>query len=200
MKKNEFLAMSLPYGLHCSFLYDNEDIQGSIIVGIEFTVDGEFSSEKPLCFIDEFGEYRSDIIKPILHPLSDLTKEIEHRGEKFVPIVELAKINDKWLKSTDVYSVECRNSDVYRDGKSEMRYECKSFQKTTNMGALSIVFGYDDRLSRFYKYDETRKATHAVAYQLQLFQKLIEWHFDIAGLIESGEAIDVNTLTENPYK
>ena len=30
--------------------------------------------------------------------------------------------------------------------------------------------------------------------------KLIEWHFDIAGLIEKGEAIDINTLSENPYK
>lgn len=26
------------------------------------------------------------LFKPILHPLSDLTKEIEHNGEKFVPI------------------------------------------------------------------------------------------------------------------
>ena len=86
MNKQEFLAMSLPYGLHCSFLYDNEDIVGSVICGMEFTVDGEFSSENPLAFIDEFGEYRFDIIKPILHPLSDLTKEIEHKGEKFYPI------------------------------------------------------------------------------------------------------------------
>ena len=30
--------------------------------------------------------------------------------------------------------------------------------------------------------------------------KLVEWHFDIAGLIEKGEAIDVNTLQINPYK
>ena len=30
--------------------------------------------------------------------------------------------------------------------------------------------------------------------------KLIEWHFDIAGLIEKGEAIDVNTLEINLYK
>lgn len=30
--------------------------------------------------------------------------------------------------------------------------------------------------------------------------KLIEWHFDIVGLIEKGEAIDVNTLPKNPYK
>lgn len=32
------------------------------------------------------------------------------------------------------------------------------------------------------------------------FLKLIEWGFDIAGLIEKNEAIDVNTLSENPYK
>ena len=31
-------------------------------------------------------------------------------------------------------------------------------------------------------------------------QKLIEKHFDVCSLIEKGEAIDVNTLTENPYK
>lgn len=36
---------------------------------------------------DEFGVngYTSNYIKPILRPLSDLTKEIEHNGEKFVP-------------------------------------------------------------------------------------------------------------------
>lgn len=28
-------------------------------------------------------------IKPILRPLSDLTKEIEHNGERFVPVVNL---------------------------------------------------------------------------------------------------------------
>lgn len=37
--------------------------------------------------------------KPILHPLSDLTKEIEINGEKFVPVVEIMKIKDNgdWL-------------------------------------------------------------------------------------------------------
>ena len=29
---------------------------------------------------------------------------------------------------------------------------------------------------------------------------LIEWHFDIIGLLQKGEAIDVNTLDFNPYK
>lgn len=34
----------------------------------------------------------------------------------------------------------------------------------------------------------------------RIVMQLIEWHFDIAGLIEKGEAIDVNTLETNPYK
>ena len=33
-----------------------------------------------------------------------------------------------------------------------------------------------------------------------IIKKLVEWHFDIADLISKGEAIDVNTLEENPYK
>lgn len=33
-----------------------------------------------------------------------------------------------------------------------------------------------------------------------IVQLLIRYHFDIAGLIEKGEAVDVNTLEINPYK
>lgn len=33
-----------------------------------------------------------------------------------------------------------------------------------------------------------------------LVKHMIEWHFDIAGLIEKGQAIDVNSLKVNPYK
>ena len=34
----------------------------------------------------------------------------------------------------------------------------------------------------------------------RLVLRLVEEHFDIVGLIERGEAIDVNTLEINPYK
>ena len=30
-----------------------------------------------------------------------------------------------------------------------------------------------------------------------VIQKLVEWHFDVAGLIEKGEAININTLPNN---
>ena len=34
----------------------------------------------------------------------------------------------------------------------------------------------------------------------KVVQKLLEWRFDVFGLIEAGLAIDVNTLNENPYE
>ena len=35
---------------------------------------------------------------------------------------------------------------------------------------------------------------------LYYIKHCLENHFDIAGLIEKGQAIDVNTLKVNPYK
>jgi hypothetical protein len=36
-------------------------------------------------------------------------------------------------------------------------------------------------------------------YPFWVIQKLVEWHFDIALLIEKGQAININTLSKNPY-
>ena len=47
-------------------------------------------------------------IKPILRPLSDLTKEIEHNGERFVPIDVLNE-----LLETNSIEIEMRGSGVY---------------------------------------------------------------------------------------
>jgi len=78
--------------------------------------------------------------KQILSPLSDLTKEIEVNGEKFVPLDELWKYH---------------NFSAMRWGDIET--------------------------------DPTR-------YPYTIVEKLLEWHFDIHGLIEKGLAIDINTL------
>lgn len=47
------------------------------------------SSIMTLCPIDLDGRF--EIIKPLLHPLSSLTKEIEHNGEKFKPSHYISK-------------------------------------------------------------------------------------------------------------
>jgi len=81
------------------------------------------------CTIDDF--------KPILRPLSDLTKEIEVDGVKFVPIDRIA------IYGSEYYLIE-----------------------QIKIGMLEVI----------------------------VWQMLLEWHFDIYGLIEADLAIDINTL------
>lgn len=77
-------------------------------------------------------------MKPVLRPLSDLTKEILHNGEKFVPLQYL-QINIDW------YNLE----------------QWKSDHKLMNV---------------------------------EEYNNLLSWHFDVFGLIEQGLAIDFNTI------
>jgi len=77
--------------------------------------------------------------KPILRPLSLLTKEIEHLGERFVP--------------------------------------------------------YDTNIFTKYRMNTLHpKHINIVGMPYWCVQKLIEWHFDVFGLIEKGLAVDINTL------
>ena len=129
MTKQEFLTFSLPYRLKIKS-YLKSLSQGYLT--------------KNTLESSTFKELEDSKIIPILYPLTDLTKPIEHNGEVFVPIEKLKytgvdlKIILKWIEGDVLY--------------------------------------------------------------LKDSLKLIEWHFDIAGLIEKSEAIDVNTLTKNPYK
>lgn len=94
--------------------------------------------------------------KPILRPLSDLTKEIEHNGERFVPSVKIGiHVSRNHVKEMPKeFSLEIQG---------DVKYRIKGFYNYT-----------------YLKYSET--------------QKLLEWHFDLFGLIENGLAVDINTL------
>ena len=163
MKKEEFLAMSFPFSLKVDIIYNYSNPSKSTnLIGKD---------------LDNENEYK---IIPYCHPLSDLTKEIEHNGEKFMPIVELAKIS--WI--TEYVNFK------FQSLKEDSVFIAFSDKKN--------VFGYDSNAQSFFGGLDGKPCS--VVNQLQLFQKLIEWHFDIAGLIEKGEAIDVTTLPENPYK
>lgn len=138
MTKQEFLAMSLPYRLKAVDIYTEK----------VFLCNAAYYSEEFECK----NEYYNS--KLILHPLSDITKAIEHKGKKLVPLRRLLKNNNFDLaKMSEEYIM--------------------SFEEQFIMPELITLN------------------------DLPLY---LEWHFDIAGLIEKGEAIDVNTLPENPYK
>ncbi len=78
-----------------------------------------------------------DNIRLILHPLSDLIKEIEINGEKFIPYKKIGWGNGTWFNDS-------------------MAWQTLSFSDA---------------------------------------EKLLEWHFDIFGLINKGLANDINRLS-----
>ena len=96
----QHLAPYLPYGLQVKYndcIYKKTHIatlSGVSNDGIETTYKRRFKG----CSGDYISfKGRNNIVvlgvKPILRPLSDLTKEIEHNGERFVP-VEYFEIGD----------------------------------------------------------------------------------------------------------
>lgn len=146
------LAPYLPYGLKIAH-FDNQFINGfNIHTLIGLTENLRYKEEdlltiKRITFWFEKGFGLNNIahnIKPIIRPLSDLTKEIEHDGEKFVPVEKL-----RWVTDTS---------------------------KTYNWNVI------DQSAVKYLNYE--------------VVQKLLEWHFDVEGLIEKGLAVDVNTLSE----
>ena len=95
-------------------------------------------------------------VKLALRPLSDLTKEIDVDGEKFIPIDIL------WNET-----LEQVNSDTYDD-----------------------YFFNEDLETTWINIDNVLRLEYIVV------EKLIEWNFDVFGLIEKGLAIDINTLNK----
>ena len=135
MTKKEFMAISLPYDVYVK-------CGSSINIFEPFEFTAEFT-DGSLTFL------------PVLHPLSDLTKEIENNGKKFVPLDILL----------EMYSLN-----MYQFTNGEI---------------------YNTDYARYIEIEEL---------PFEAVLKLIEWHFDIASLIEKGEIIDVNILETNPYK
>lgn len=103
-------------------------------------------------------------LKPILRPLSDLTKEIDGLG---IPLFELLKMQYKEFttaKMNENYAWK------FKDLKN-------GFNVTDKNNIIYLSIDKDIRLC-----------------QKWILDKLFEWHFDVFGLIEQGLAIDKNTL------
>ena len=145
MTKQNFISMSLESGLKYVDLLCEPDDNICTLKGI---LNG--------LYCDDHGNVDCKIkdCMPILRPL-DLTKEIEHGGEKFVPIEKL--------------------------GSKFSTGSCMLYP-------ITLDFNTNETFS-----------INLLAYHY-VFEKLIEWHFDIADLISKNQAIDINTLETNPYK
>lgn len=110
-------------------------------------------------------------IKPLLRKLSDLTKEIEHDGKRFVPIQELINLT----KFGEEY-------------KSCLVWEHKKLTKMTEF----IMIGSPLQKCEFKIWLSSNVSNN----EYWVIQKLISWHFDVFGLIGSGLAIEINNVQQ----
>jgi len=128
-----------------------------------------------------------DEITPILRPLSDLHNTIVHNSKKIIPIVELAKM-------------------FY---KEQIYY--KDFHFENGFGAINrsedgfISFNIDEKKRNFNAYSHSEGDFWFDTYDydilnIELLDYLNELKIDYRGLIDSGLAISVYDLENNPYK
>jgi len=170
------LAAYLPYGLKVSNSINFADFgicqnTTELLQGYSF---GNVITDK-----DEFGiEYC------ILHlrPLSDLTKEITINGETFVPMLELLKIaindfddNEGEINAGMITEWELHDLNITAYLNEEL--VCKLLY---NKSKIKFTFISPQDLWWSCSYS--------------LMEKLLEWHFDIFGLLENNLAININEI------
>ena len=121
----------------------------------------------------DFFEDKLEKVKPILRPLKDLANEIQIGEKSFYPLGSLLiQKYPKWF--------------VENNGSAKYTH-------------ITVDFS-----GRFASAFLTYQATHEIQIDSKyinntsylVFQKLLEWHFDVFGLIEKGLAIDINTLPQ----
>lgn len=121
--------------------------------------------------------------KPVLRPLSDLTNEIEHNGERFVPIMEMAKM---YSSTNNVKKIEGVASNFHY-------FKCFYTKKDYQV----LIINTDCRAWFTYYFDDDKPNYGInIVNEWEVREKLLSWHFDIFGLMEKGLAVDLNTLNE----
>jgi hypothetical protein len=125
-----------------------------------------------------FGTYANSVPlsaeEIILRPLSDLTKEIEVDGVTFLPIEKLVKISISWNDN---------------DCNLRLNYTYRERQ-------FNVTARWDDTNGEkdYFSDDLFLMPANYKKMKAWIVEKLVEWHFDVFGLIKSGLAIDINTL------
>ena len=173
------LASYLPYGLKG---FCTDDLQGvEIMNGLQKISDSHIeviSDKEPMDLV---------YFKPILFPLSSLTKEITINDESFVPVKNLFELHHCGMRLEE--RLKC-----FSFNKNKIEYD--DFNCAITDGVY--MFGYSN-YGGFQAIDTDEYKNYTVINQLELLMKLFEWKFDVFELIEAGLAEPV-TEDFNPYK
>lgn len=127
------------------------------------------------------GLERGEDYKLVLHPLSDLKKEIKHNGDRFVPIKVLGRLYEPDRSFEEEFFGW--NASTGGDDYEDYYFVIKSLDDVLNY----LVYMGDPDSSHSYIVEQ-----QILPYTY--IEKLHEWHFDTSGLIEDKLAIDINTI------
>lgn len=90
----ELLAPYLPYNLKMAvFDYYEEGLDEWEIKELSSLSIDDIEDLSEWWDVERNNYFLNDEFKPVLHPLSDLTKEIEYKGERFVPFEKISMYN-----------------------------------------------------------------------------------------------------------
>lgn len=191
MNKKQFLGASLHTGLK------GIDGNGDVAELIAIDKCGYFSTDLDLESNEEELHEIEGNFKIIARPLSDLTKPITQNGETFVPMIKLLEMEQSLgltyaMLNMKVTGVSCNKSDKFSTHNVEYT------EPYTNMDDGIITFSYSEQFRRFGKVmRHPYRQPLSVGYQIDLFLKLIEWHFN---LMDESEPFITVTNEFNPYK
>ena len=157
------LAAYLPYGLKAVNEIRNFTVE---IKGLQTDND----------VIHNLGKSPIKFIKPILRPLSDLTKEIEVNGEKFISAISLARFVDNGHNHAD--------SLIKNYGTNHIRVYTDKCDDVESVDFKIIVNDFF-----ILKCNESIQCPT----YLRIYNKLLEWHFNVFNLPENL-FVDINTL------
>lgn len=168
----------LPYGLKIKW-----SLSSSEFTGIKDYADKTIFLNR---FRDKFQRehtlpksYPLSECKPILRPLSQLTEEITHNGERFVPIKKIFK------ECAGLTPRKKYKDDNLRAYKGDNGSGCVGIFRKGKDVSLVLELYWDGMV---ICYRTVRGKPYVACNQLKIFQYLYEWHFDIHGLIKRGDA------------
>jgi len=172
--KNSYLIPNMPFVA----IEDGELFLGQFTSSLGFDVDDVFLSE----------------VMPILRPLSDLSKMIEHNSEMFTPLIYLYNISnsnpkDKGLKFEFI--------DSWGAGKILKVFHYNNLDYTEFIYA-DLGFRKDTHYEKgFYRFGinlpHSIKVASEINNQYHLQSLLFEWHFDVFDRSDNGLSIGITS-------
>ena len=165
-----FLAPYLPYGLNC---YG----RGEVVESTQYTenpinklltitgMDANWVTVEGISITVDESIMIEDCM-PILRPLTDIAKEIKINQDKFIPIYKLFEIEYKGTHHVELIREMYFNVNY--------TFTCSSHYGTAMECSVNTK---NIQMNNYWK-----------------IQKLLEWHFDIYGLIEKGLAISIHDV------